>query len=186
MLYQKFPDLAGGWKIRPALPHPHHDPLILLAGGMMATFLLYINMKFLEVVWKLFQFYYGVPLNKVSTCVFVFRKNRCKTTLSSELNNPEEYRSMTACFATILIVKICVYLNHTRCCVSYLQQVSTNKLTFIDLEVRLRDKNTTWTRVIGKNVSLYRICFYCFFFAPSAHFFICFYFCAHMFISYIL
>ena len=31
-------------------------------------------------------------------------------------------------------------------------QVSTNKLTFIDLEVRLRDKNTAWSRVIGKNV----------------------------------
>ena len=32
-------------------------------------------------------------------------------------------------------------------------QVSTNKLTFMDLEVRLRDKNTAWSRVIGKNVS---------------------------------
>ncbi len=32
-------------------------------------------------------------------------------------------------------------------------QVSTNKLTFLDLEVRLRDKNTAWSRVIGKNVS---------------------------------
>ena len=36
-------------------------------------------------------------------------------------------------------------------------QVSTNKLTFIDLEVRLRDKNTAWSRVIGKNVSTYHI-----------------------------
>ena len=33
-------------------------------------------------------------------------------------------------------------------------QVSTNKLTFLDLEVRLRDKNTAWSRVIGKNVSV--------------------------------
>ena len=32
-------------------------------------------------------------------------------------------------------------------------QVSTNKLTFIDLELRLRDKHTTYGRVLGKNVS---------------------------------
>ena len=32
-------------------------------------------------------------------------------------------------------------------------QVSTNKLTFIDLELRLRDKNTTYGRILGKNVS---------------------------------
>ena len=32
-------------------------------------------------------------------------------------------------------------------------QVSTNKLTFIDLEVRLRDKNTVYTRVLpNRNV----------------------------------
>ncbi|KAI0226091.1 Structural maintenance of chromosomes flexible hinge domain-containing protein 1 [Lamellibrachia satsuma] len=30
-------------------------------------------------------------------------------------------------------------------------QVSTNKLTFIDLELRLRDKNTTYGRILGKN-----------------------------------
>jgi len=29
-------------------------------------------------------------------------------------------------------------------------QVSTNKLTFIDLEVKLRDKDTTYARVITK------------------------------------
>ena len=32
-------------------------------------------------------------------------------------------------------------------------QVSTNKLTFIDLEMKLRDKNTAYTRILGKNVS---------------------------------
>jgi hypothetical protein len=29
-------------------------------------------------------------------------------------------------------------------------QVSTNKLTFIDLEMRLRDKDTTYTRIVTK------------------------------------
>jgi len=35
-------------------------------------------------------------------------------------------------------------------------QVSTNKLTFIDLELRLRDKNTTYGRILGKNVSNFK------------------------------
>ena len=32
-------------------------------------------------------------------------------------------------------------------------QVSTNKLTFLDLEMRLKEKQTAYLRIIGKNVS---------------------------------
>lgn len=35
-------------------------------------------------------------------------------------------------------------------------QVSTNKLTFIDLEMKLRDKNTAYTRLIVKVTHLLR------------------------------
>ena len=34
-------------------------------------------------------------------------------------------------------------------------QVSTNKLTFLDLELRLRDKNTLFSKVVGGMVSRY-------------------------------
>ena len=34
-------------------------------------------------------------------------------------------------------------------------QVSTNKLTYLDLEMKLRDKNTVFTRVVNGHVSLH-------------------------------